>query len=150
MNIHIVCKNLQSILEETRFEDFLQGLADIEYDIAFSSETWREERQEIVSPPQGGIVYFSGGSAHRGVGIGISKQFLQHISGTRFHAYSPRLCALDFTLQGKRFRAFSVYFPTTWDSDEAVQEVYDNLSLLFASNNWWGFQRIAWNNAIRR
>ena len=41
-----------------------------------------------------------------------------------------RACALDVRIGTTSCRAICVYFPTSWDSDEAVEEVYVLLTLL--------------------
>jgi len=123
-------KNLQSIREQSRFEDFLSELAETEYDIGFFSETWRKEREEIITMPRGGTLYLSGGALHHGVGLSISRNFASKLTDVIFQSFSTRLCTLDFAYKGKCFRAFSCYFPTSWDSEESVEEVYDTLSLL--------------------
>lgn len=80
--------------------------------------------------PHGGTLYLSGGSMHRGVGISISKKFGEQLADVSFQPFSPRLCTLDFKFRSQLFRAFSVYFPTTWDSDEPVDELYDLIDFL--------------------
>ncbi|CAK0899683.1 unnamed protein product, partial [Prorocentrum cordatum] len=126
INIRMFTKNLQCIREENRFLDFSQEFDKLQYDVAFSSETWRKDRLEVTSIPAGGQLYLSGGSMHRGVGISISSRFTPRILGVRFQPYSPRLCSLNFQLAGKLFRVVACYFPTAWDNDDVVQELYDD------------------------
>ena len=42
---------------------------------------------------------------------------------------------MDFKIGSVRFRAFSCYFPTTWDTDEAVSDMYTMLNLLLAEGD---------------
>ena len=48
----------------------------------------------------------------------------------QFHAYSCRVCALRFVFRNLRFRANAVYMPTTWHSDDEVEQVYGLLDIL--------------------
>ena len=75
-------------------------------------------------------MYLSGGLAHRGVGIYVSRQFSAFMEKPRFHAFSPRLCMLQFSRQGRLFHVYACYFPTSWDSDDDVEQVYDVLDML--------------------
>jgi len=60
----------------------------------------------------------------------VVEKFGEQLADVSFQAFSPRLCTLDFTFRSQLFRAFSVYFPTTWDSDEAIDELYDLIDFL--------------------
>ena len=85
--LSMFAKNLQSILAEHRFADFVQELETILYDIALFNETWRKEREEILCLPTGGHLYFSGGSKYRGVGIGMSAKFGRRMLDVRFQSF---------------------------------------------------------------
>ena len=122
--MHLLTKNVQSLRDTVRFEDFLLELGRATYDIIFLTETWRDEREEIIATPRGDLLHFSGGSMHHGVGIGLSKRFMENVTDVRFHAFSSRVCALDFQIGSTRFRGICQYLPTSWDSDDAVDEVY--------------------------
>ena len=50
-----------------------------------------------------------------------------------FHAYSCRMCSLMFNLHGRMLAFIAVYFPTTRESEEAVDELYDLLTLVVDS-----------------
>ena len=52
-----------------------------------------------------------------------------------FHADSPRVCSLTFRLANKDFVACACYMPTSWDTDEAVMEVYELLHLILYSRD---------------
>lgn len=58
----------------------------------------------------------------------MSKSCLKNMSDIVFNAYSPRICSLTFRLFGKMFFMCSCYFPTTWDTDASVDEVYSLLN----------------------
>ena len=133
VNMHAMAKNLQSIRDETRFQDFVTDIASIPYDIGFLTETWRKDREEIICMPKGGTPYLSGGMLHRGVGISFSKKFEKHLDRESFQSIFPRFCTVDFSFKCQDFRAFAVCFPTAWDADEAVDELYDLVELLL----WW-------------
>ena len=60
----------------------------------------------------------------------MSAKFVSQVSRTSFHAYSNRICSLHFSMASRRFRVFSVYFPTAWDADGAVEQMYDVLNLV--------------------
>ena len=72
----------------------------------------------------------SSGANHQGVGICISAKFAAQVTHMSFHAYWKRICSLHFSLISRRLRVFSCYFPTTWDADGAVEQMYDVLNLL--------------------
>lgn len=50
-----------------------------------------------------------------------------------FHLYSSQICGLHFTFVDLRFRGLACYFPTSWDSDENVAEMYDMLNLVLVA-----------------
>eukprot|EP00959_Pyramimonas_sp_CCMP1952_P305461 6392006-Pyramimonas_sp.AAC.1 len=100
------------------------------YDILFIAETWRQDREEVVETSSGDSLFLSGGSSHHGVGIAVSPKFRKRISNIQFHAFSPRCCALDFSIAGKVVRAIAVYFPTSWSDDAEADALYDLLSIL--------------------
>ena len=124
IHVHTITKNVQSIRDPSRFEDFLVELNHVEYDFLLLSETWRGEPEEVLTSPHGDMLYLSGGSCSKGVGICVSKRMQQLMSNISFHAISPRICMLVF-----RF-VLACYFPTRWDPAEAVEELYDVVSLL--------------------
>ena len=94
------------------------------------SETWRDESEEAVRSPYGDVLYLSGGSCSKGVGICVSKRMHKQMSNISFHAISPRICMLVFQMAGRMFHVLSCYFPTCWDPVEAVEELYGVTSLL--------------------
>ena len=110
--MHVVVKNLQSIRGESRWGDFIAELNTCNFDVLLICETWRGERDESVITEKGHHVYLSGGATHQGVEICISANFASRISHISFHAYSKKICNLHFSMASRRFRVFSVYFPT--------------------------------------
>ena len=65
----------------------------------------------------------------------MSKNCFKNMSDIVFHAYSPRICSLTFRLLGKHFFICSCYFPTTWDTDDAVDEVCSLLNTVLDTGN---------------
>ena len=135
VQIHIATKNVQSMRAETRFQDCLAELDAGEHDLVFLSETWRSELHEVFETPRQGKLYLSGGFAFHGVGIYIAPKFCKSISGICFHAISARLCMLQFSFHSRRFHAYSCYFPTSWDNDDSVDELYSVLDLMLANSH---------------
>ena len=128
--VHVIVKNLQSIRCESRWEDFIAELNHSDFDLLLICETWCGDRDESFTTEKGHHIYLSGGANHQGVGICISAKFAAQVTHMSFHAYSKRICSLHFSLFTRRFRVFSCYFPTTWDADGAVEQMYDVLNLL--------------------
>ena len=123
--LHVVTKNLQSIKLDDRFYDFIAELNQCCFDIFLFSETWRAE--EVFVTPAGHKLCFSGGdgeSGRQGVGVAIHKRLLQQINSISFSAFSNRVCQLQFSLCTTYFRCIAVYFPTTWHSEDDVEQVY--------------------------
>ena len=127
--MHVITKNLRSIRGESRWEDFIAELDQCCFDLQLVSETWREERDECFITDKGLHIYLSGGANHQGFGICISAAFASQICHISFHAYSKGIYSLHFTLVLTRFTVFSCYFPTAWDADGAVEQMYDVLNL---------------------
>ena len=123
-------KNVQNIRQQPRFDDFVQELDHLEFDIAFITESWRSNVEESLRTPGGQMFFLSGGTTRKGVSICLSKHMWNNVDAVSFHAYSHRICSLHFTWMRKRFQVFAVYFPTSWDADSEVEQVYDVLELL--------------------
>ena len=133
ITLHVVTKNLQSIRNNDRFIDFLLELDRFDFDLLCLSETWRNEREEILETPGRHRVFLSGGSGHCGVGICISYRLLQTCDDLVFHALGERICSLSFRVGRKRFVLFACYFPTSWAMDDEVEHVYALLRLLLGN-----------------
>ena len=84
---------------------------------------------------RGHKLFLSGGVGHCGVGICVSKNCSRNMSDIVFNAYSPQICSLTFRLFGKSFFMCSCYFPTTWDTDDLVNEMYSLLDTLLETGN---------------
>ena len=56
--------------------------------------------------------------------------FHDQITCVQFHACSCRVCALRFTFRNLKLCAIAVYMPTTWHSDDDVEQVYGLLDVL--------------------
>ena len=128
--LHVVTKNLQSIRSEDRLADFCCELDNASFDFMLLTETWRSEKEDCFVTSNLHRAYLSGGEERRGVGIVVSGRFLPQLGKVSFHAYSPRICALHCWHAGREFKSFACYFPTAWDPDDAVDEVYELLSTL--------------------
>ena len=90
---------------------------------------------ECMETSGGHKLFLSGGDGHCGVGICVSKSCFKNMSDIVFNAYSPRICSLTFRLSAKHFLMCSCYFPTTWDTDDAVDETYSLLNTLLETGN---------------
>ena len=60
----------------------------------------------------------------------VTKCFHDQITCVQFHAYSCRVCALRFVFRNLKFYAIEVYMPTTWHSDDEVEQVHALLDIL--------------------
>ena len=129
----MITKNVQSIRSDARLEDLVLEFNDFEFDLLFLTETWRDHTEETLECGDGTKMFLSGGGAHRGVGIGVSNKCWGSMQDISFHAYSPRVCSLTFRLANKNFVACACYMPTSWDTDEAVIEMYELLDLILYS-----------------
>ena len=129
----MITKNLQSIRDPSRFDDFLVEIDTCEFDILCICETWRGDDSESWTTTSGHRLFFSGGSTHCGVGIGIGRKLALEMSHVHFQAFSDRVCALHATMFNVKFQIFSVYFPTSWERDETVEQVYDLLNVLMSA-----------------
>ena len=87
-----------------------------------NSETHPTASTECMETSGGYKFFLSGGDGHCGVGICVSKSCFKNMSDIVFNVYSPRICSLTFRLFGKHFMC-SCYFPTTWDTDDAVDDL---------------------------
>ena len=130
VELHVVSKNVQSIRTDRRLEDLLSEVALCQFDLLCLSECWRADADECMETVNGDLVYLSGGSMYRGVGVIISAQFRKRIEHVSFHAYGPRVCLLKFCLGELKCECFSLYFPTAWDTDVEVEGMYETLQLL--------------------
>ena len=133
--MHAITKNVQRIGDDNRW--FLEPEGQV-FDILFLTETWRSETEEAFISPHGDYIYLSGGCNHQGVGLCVAKSFHDQITCVQFHAYSCRVCALRFVFRKLKFCAIAVYMPTTWHSDDEVEEVHGLLDILLdecASNS---------------
>ena len=86
--------------------------------------------EEMYVTPAGGRIFLTGDSHHQGVGVCVSATLGKLLRDCTFHAYSNRICTLNFTLSRKKFCVFSCYFQTTWHDDEDVEEIYHVLDTL--------------------
>ena len=131
VELHVISKNVQSIRTDRRLEDLLSEVALCQFDLLCLSECWRADADECIETVNGDLVYLSGGSMYRGVGVIISSaQFRKKIEHVSFHVYSPRVCLLKFCLGELKCECFSLYFPTAWDTDVEVEGMYETLQSL--------------------
>ena len=135
IQLHVVTKNVQSIRSDARLEDLVLELKELDFDFVFLTETWRENSEEMLKVDGGTKMFLSGGGPHQEVGIVVSKRCWGSMQDVVFHAYSPRVCSLTFRLANKEFVACACYMPTSWDTDEAVMEMYELLDLILYSRD---------------
>ena len=133
IELHLAAKNVQSIRQTSRCEDFMNELDQTDYDILFLSETWRSDPEEILSSPNGDMVYLSGGAASKGVCICISRRMMRLIHKISFHGISNRVCMLQFSMAERDFQVFACYFPTPWDPVADVEELYQLVTMFVDS-----------------
>ena len=98
----MVTKNLESIRNQTRFEDFMTELDGNDFDLLLLCETWRMEREEFFKTCGGNQLFSSGGSTHAGVGICVGGKLMPDITEASFHCYSERVCSLHCQVPGVR------------------------------------------------
>ena len=80
-------KNLQSIQNQTRFEDFMVEIDAGDFDIVLLAETWRAEKEEVYKTNGGHNLFLSGSPlGPAGVGICISKTLSCVMLDVIFHA----------------------------------------------------------------
>ena len=126
--MHVFVKSIQGIRDTSRYEDLLAEVDNADFDVMFLSESWREDSETFLTAKQHKKL-LSGGLRSKGVGICLSRQLNHQAEDVSFHAYSSRVSSLSFNLCGRSFLMVAVYFPTTCDSDEAVDEIHDLLTL---------------------
>ena len=131
--LHVLTKNLQSIRDECRFQDFVAELDICDFDVCLCCETWRVELQDCIVTPSGCHIFLAGGDERKGVGIAVSKRLMRQMSEVTFHAYSSRICLLQFSVGNSKFSFISCYFPTSWDDDGEIEVMYDLLQLIVES-----------------
>ena len=109
--LHVMTKNLQSIRDHKRFEDFVSEFNDDFLDTLFVTETWRGERQFFFTTTHGHVFFLSGGEGCRGVGIVLSVGFFRELLQVSFHpgSYSLRICALQFQSGGRKNQIFLLF-----------------------------------------
>ena len=66
----------------------------------------RGDDSELWTTTMGHKLFFSGGSTHCGVGIGIGRKLALEISHVHFHVFSERVCALHVTFFNVKFQIF--------------------------------------------
>ena len=112
-------------------------MTSCDFDILYIYEKWRGDNSEPWTTTSGHKLFFSGGSTHCGVGIGIGRKrkFALEMSHVHFHIFSDSVCALHATIFNVKFQFFgyTVYFPTSWECDETVEQVYGLLTLLMSA-----------------
>ena len=107
-----MAKNLQSIQNQTRFEDFMVEIDDGDFDIHFLAETWRAEKEAFYKTNGGHNLFLSGSPlGHVGVGICISKIlcyvpciFGSSVPYTNWTREIPDFCMLFSHCIGSRLR----------------------------------------------
>ena len=102
--LHVLTKNLQSIRDECRFQDFVAELDICDFDVCLCCETWRVELQDCIVTPSGCHIFLAGGDERKGVGISSIKT--TDAANVRSHLpciFQPDLFATAF---GRQFEIF--------------------------------------------
>ena len=133
IQLHVMTKNVQSIRDECRFQDFVAELDTCDFDLCLACETWRVELQDCIVTPSGCNIFLAGGDDRKGVGIAASNRLMLQMSDVTFHAYSSRICMLQFFIGNAKSSFISCYFPTSWDEDGEIEIMYDLLQLVVAN-----------------
>ena len=110
-------------------------LKELDFDFVFLTETWRDYLEEMLEVDGGTRKFLTAGGPHQGVGMVVSKRCWGSMHNVVFHVYCPRVCSLTFRLAKKDFVACACYMPTSWDTDQAVMEVYELLDLILYSRD---------------
>ena len=120
-----ILKNARSIQTEERFEELTLECERLAWDAVLVNETWRKDEEEVVKLKDGHTWCGSGGTAGKhGVGILLNKRWTL----SRFKAISTRLCVLEVEAESRSFRLIATYMPHAGYKDEAVEELYENIS----------------------
>ena len=132
IRLHVLTKNLQSIPDQSRWEDLLAEFEVCDCDARFFTDTWRSNRQECFEVSSKGRLFLSSGGSRQGVGIRISAGLRRLIEDVSFYAYSSRVCLLNFFICALKISMLSVYFPTSWDDASKIESMY-----VFLYGNWF-------------
>ena len=65
--------------------------------------------------------------------LALGESLLWKCLTSTFMFFSERVCTLHATIFNVKFQIFSVYFPTSWEHDEVVEQVYDLLTVLVST-----------------
>ena len=126
ITLQIFGKNVQSLQNQTREDELLEELKDLEWDFVVLSETWRPDRQERWFTKEGHMFCGSSGTeGKRGVAILMHCRWKSCFKS--FHAISDRICAVDVKIAGCQLRIISTYFPHAGYADEEVEGTYAQL-----------------------
>ena len=96
----------------------------VEFDVLFISEMWRGESEEVFLTAKHNKLFLSGGLRSKGVGIGLCRKWC-------WRHFFPCIFVSRVFIDDRRFAMISVYFPTSWESEKAVDETYGLLTLIF-------------------
>ena len=98
IRLHVLTKNLQSIRDQSRWDDLLAEFEVCDRDVGFFTETWRSERQQCFEKSLRGPLILERCASRQGVGIEISAGLWRLFEDVSFHAYSSRMCLLNFSI----------------------------------------------------
>ena len=145
VHLHVISKNLQDIKNIDRFHDFLAEVDGCQFDLLLVGETWRDEHEETFLTADGNRLFLSGGSfGRRGVGIVVGQSLYSRMSNIVFHAYSDRLCSLQFSLERVPFPFFFVICLRRGNRTTKLSKCMGSWSCYFQIANvlvpqqWWG------------
>ena len=135
ITLNIVCMSLSRICKAFGVNHVgrifcIAELTTCHFDVLLICETRRGEKIRVpsrkkVSTPILAVVPFIRALefAYRLILLHIFSFFFSCI-------FQTDLQLTFFSVASRRFRGFSVYFPTAWDADGAVEQMYDVLNLL--------------------
>ena len=86
-----------------------------------------------LQTPSGCSIFLAGGDEWKGVGIAVSHRLMQQTSDATFHAYSGRICVLQFVIANAKFSFISYYFLTSWDENGKIEIMYGLLQFVVGS-----------------
>ena len=92
IRLHVLTRRLQSIRDQSRWDDLLAEFEVFDCDVGFFTETRRSRRQECFEMSSQVPLFLSGGGSRQGVGIGISARLWRLIEDVSFMPI-PLACA---------------------------------------------------------
>ncbi|XP_072041043.1 craniofacial development protein 2-like [Amphiura filiformis] len=129
-SINICTYNTRTLRTEESLESLIDELRDLKWDIIGLSETKRAG--EGIEELKGGVWLYNHGKTEdnrnaKGIGFMIHPKFKDYIREIKY--YSNRVVSLDVQLTANNHLCVvQVYAPTSEYEDEAVEEMYEDVS----------------------